>query len=126
MATTKEVADGLLGFCRQGRFLDAVDRYYTPATVSVEAVDFGLGLEQRGVESIRSKNVWWGDNHEVHGISVRGPFMGSGDLANQFAVHFMFDITPKATGQRFMFAEMALYTVEDGKIAREQFFYPAA
>lgn len=126
MATVKEIAEGLIELCRNGRFLDAIDRYYSPDIVSVECVDFGLGKEQRGVDAIRSKNIWWGENHEVHGIKVEGPFLGSDQLANQFAVRFMFDITPKSSGKRFTFAEMALYTVEKDKLAREEFFYPAA
>jgi ketosteroid isomerase-like protein len=32
-------------------------------------------------------------------------------------------VTAKATGQRFQMEEMALYTVKDGKIVGEQFFY---
>lgn len=126
MATVKEIADGLMELCRQGRFEEAVDRYYSSDIVSVEAVDFGLGKEQRGIDAVRSKNIWWGENNEVHGITVNGPYLGVDRLANQFAVYFAFNITPKATGKRLMFAEMALYSVERGKIVREEFFYPAA
>jgi hypothetical protein len=43
MTTVKELAAGLIELCREGRFLDAIDRYYSPDIVSVEAVDFGLG-----------------------------------------------------------------------------------
>lgn len=46
--------------------------------------------------------------------------MGDDD---QFAVHFAYDVTAKPSGQRFNMAELALYTVKDGKIVREQFFY---
>jgi ketosteroid isomerase-like protein len=44
---------------------------------------------------------------------------------NQFAVQYTFDVTFKPTGQRTEMSEMALYTVKDGKIVREQFFYNA-
>ena len=43
--------------------------------------------------------------------------------SGQFAVHFTFDITPKSTGQRITQQEVGLYTVKDGLITREQFFY---
>lgn len=122
----KEIAEGLIELCRAGRFLDAVDRYYSPHVVSVEAVDFGLGKQQNGIQAIRGKNVWWGENHEVHAIRIDGPYLGSGGLENQFAVRFELDITRKASGERYTFAEMGLYTVEHGKVAREEFFYPAA
>ena len=51
---------------------------------------------------------------------MRGPFF-SGD--NQFAVHFTFDVTRKATGARVTLEEVGLYTVENDKITREQFFF---
>jgi hypothetical protein len=50
---------------------------------------------------------------------VNGPFLGD----NQFAVQYTFDATFKPTGQRSQMTEMALYTVKDGKIVKEQFFY---
>ena len=36
-----------------------------------------------------------------------------------------FDTTSKATGQRSRMTEMALYTVKDGKVVHEQFYYYA-
>lgn len=42
---------------------------------------------------------------------------------NQFAVQHTFEATYKPTGHRHTMTEMALYTVKDGKIIREQFFY---
>jgi ketosteroid isomerase-like protein len=43
---------------------------------------------------------------------------------NQFVVHFGMDVTTKETGQRVQMNEIGLYTVRDGKIAEERFFYP--
>ncbi|HJU90246.1 MAG TPA: nuclear transport factor 2 family protein [Gemmatimonadaceae bacterium] len=126
MSTITELASNLVDMCRQGRFVDAVDKFYAPNIVSVESVDFGLGKEQRGLEAVRGKNVWWEENNELHGVQVAGPFVGAGRHSNQFAVRFDFDVTSNATGQRRRVVEMALYTVEDGRIVREEFYYPAA
>jgi len=41
----------------------------------------------------------------------------------QFVVFFTLDITPKATGQRITREEVAVCTVKNDKITREQFFY---
>lgn len=60
-----------------------------------------------------------GDNHQVHEANVTGPWP-NGD---QFIVGFKYDITFKPSGKRFVMEEMALYTVKDGRIAREDFFY---
>jgi hypothetical protein len=50
---------------------------------------------------------------------VNGPFLGD----DQFAVQYSYDITVKPTGRRTGGTEMALYTVEEGRIVRERFFY---
>jgi ketosteroid isomerase-like protein len=36
---------------------------------------------------------------------------------------FEMDVTPKAGGERMQMKEVALYTVKDGKIAQEEFWY---
>jgi hypothetical protein len=126
METVDQIATGIATLCRQGRFLDAVERYYSPSIVSIEAVDFGLGREQRGIEAIRHKHAFWEQHNETHSVSVRGPYLGTGPAANQFALHFLFDITRKATAVRGPLSEVALYTVVNGKIAHEEFFYPSA
>ncbi len=33
------------------------------------------------------------------------------------------DVTPKESGQRMTMDEMAVYTIKNGKIAEERFFY---
>ena len=67
----------------------------------------------------RVKNEWWFANHDIHRAEVNGPFLGE----DQFAVQYSYDITFKPTGRRTAGTEMALYTVEDGRVVREQFFY---
>lgn len=36
---------------------------------------------------------------------------------------FHYDVTNKPSGQHFNMKEVALYTVDGGKITREEFFY---
>jgi ketosteroid isomerase-like protein len=38
-------------------------------------------------------------------------------------VRFKYDVTPKHTGKRMTMDETGLYTVRDGKIVKEEFFY---
>jgi len=54
-------------------------------------------------------------------MQVAGPWPHD----DRFIVGFRFDVTMKANGHRFTMEEMALYTVKDGKIVREEFFYDA-
>jgi ketosteroid isomerase-like protein len=121
-ASTATVANELVALCRAGRNLDALAKLYSPKIVSIEPVSTeALPAEMTGIDAIRQKNEWWFDNNEINSYEVNGPFVGG----DQFAVQYLLDTTFKPTGQRSVMTEMALYTVKDGKIVREQFFYNA-
>jgi SnoaL-like domain len=115
--STQDVANGLVALCKAGKFSEAGLTYWSDNILSVEAM--GDMREVRGKESVRGKGVWWEDNHVVHGAEVDGPYV-NGD---QFAVRFKMDITIKASGERRTMDEVALYTVHNGKITEERFFY---
>ncbi|AVQ81564.1 MULTISPECIES: nuclear transport factor 2 family protein [Variovorax] len=117
--TTLEIANQLVALCRQGKFEDAKSLYADDA-VSVEAgAPPGQQREAVGLAAIEAKGKWWSDNHEVHSFKVTGPWPHD----DRFIVGFEFDVTMKATGQRFKMEEAGLYTVRDGAIVREEFFY---
>ncbi|MES0136089.1 nuclear transport factor 2 family protein [Mesorhizobium sp. M0016] len=103
---------------QQGDHLGAGEKYNADDIVSLEAMEGPMAIA-RGKEALRQKGEWWQENHEVHGGSVEGPYV-NGD---QFAVRFKFDITPKATGERVTMDEVGLYTVKNGKITEERFYY---
>lgn len=117
-------AEKLVELCRTGRNLEAIDTLYSKDIVSVEACDSpGMERTMTGIDKIRGKNQWWFENHQIHGGSVKGPFMHGND---KFAVLFQTDATPKVgpmAGKRMQFEEIGVYTLQDGKIAREEFFY---
>jgi ketosteroid isomerase-like protein len=122
-ASTAAVAQELVALCREGRSLDAVNQLYSPRIVSIESSGSPeMPAEMNGLDAIRGKHQWWEANNDVHSMEVNGPYLGEG----QFAVQFTFDSTFKPTGQRRTMTEMALYTVKDGRIVREQFFYNPA
>lgn len=119
-SATATVAEELVAFCRAGRNMDAINTLYSPEIVSVESMGSEeMPREMKGIDAIRQKNQWWSENNEVHSAETDGPFIGDG----KFAVRYAFDATFKPTGKRETMEEMALYTVENGKIVREQFFY---
>jgi ketosteroid isomerase-like protein len=118
---TATVAEELVSLCREGRNQDAINSLYSPDIVSIESMgNETMPREMRGIDAIRGKNQWWAENNETHGATVEGPFLGPDD---KFAVYYNYDTTFKPTGQRSNMEEMALYTVKDGKVVREQFFY---
>jgi len=74
----------------------------------------------QGVEAIRGKHEWWYANNEVHSTSAEGPYVGNRD--DQFVLRFLMDITPTG-GERMQMDEVALFTVQDGKICKEEYLY---
>jgi len=117
---TMEIAKNLVDLCRQRKNDDALTTLFSTRAVSVEAfAPPGGQQETQGIEAIRGKGKWWRDNHEVHSTSVTGPW----PHGNRFIVGFQFDVTNKPSGRRMKMDEVGLYTVENGKIVREEFFY---
>jgi len=115
--STQDVANGLVALCKAGKFNEAGETYWADNVLSVEAM--GENAELRGKEAVRGKGTWWENAHEVHSAKVGGPYVNG----NQFVVRFTTDITIKASGERRTMDEVALYTVRDGKITEERFFY---
>jgi ketosteroid isomerase-like protein len=118
--TTSEVANEFVTLCRQGKNFEVMQRLYDENIVSVEAVLRKTGsFETTGKANVIQKSAEWAGAHEIHGGTVDGPFL----VGDKFAVVFAFDVTPKATGERVQDREIAVYTVENGLIVREEFFY---
>ena len=113
----KETAEGLTALVREGRFKEAVNKYYDKDVVSIEP--YGEPKKAEGIEAIRGKADWFEENHEVHAINVSAPIIS----IHHFALRYTLDVTPKETGERTTMDEIAVYEVKDGKIIREQFFY---
>jgi hypothetical protein len=112
----KTVASQFVELCNQGKNFDVMHAMYAPDIVSVEA----SGEETAYKTPVIQKSEQWQAKNTIGGEKVRGPFFNG---PNQFAVHFTFEVTPKATGQRITLEEVGVYTVKDDKITREQFFY---
>jgi len=116
----QELAKDFVNLCRNNDNLEAIRKYYADDIVSVEAAAGPSGSkETRGIEGVRAKNQWWIENHEIHSGQANGPYVGD----DGFAVEYIYDFTNKPSGRRIQMQEMALYTVHNGKIVREQFFY---
>lgn len=117
--STDSVARDFTALCAAGHFEQAGREFWSDDVVSIEAMQ-GDGAVAKGREAVEAKGAWWYANHEVHGVKVGGPYV-NGD---QFAVRFTIDVTPKG-GTRAVLDEIGLYTVRDGKITEERFFYAA-
>jgi len=115
--STQDVAKQFTDALKKGDFAKA-ESFWSDDVVSVEAQE-GPMREVRGKDAVHGKGEWWTDNHEVHRFDAFGPYF-NGD---QFALRFSIDVTRKQSGERVQMEEVGLYTVRDGKIVEERFFY---
>jgi SnoaL-like domain len=115
---TEGVATRLVELCRNGEWRKALDELYAKDIVSVEAHEMeNMPAEMCGIDQVRGKTDWWEKNMEVHSAKVSGPFVAR----DTFVVQFDIDVTDKASKKRMQMSEVGIYTVKDGKVAREEF-----
>ena len=121
--TTLEVGKKLVALCKEDKNVQAVETLYSPSIVSIEAMSMpGMPAKIEGLDAVKKKNKHFMDTHKIHSKEINGPWP-NGD---RFAVHMKYDVTASdgpMAGKRMTMEETALYTVKDGKIAREEFFY---
>ena len=115
---TEEVANKLVELCRKNAWMKAIDTLYDKDIVSVEARGMdGESPEKRGIDQVRGKTEWWLQNMEMHSVKVSGPFVAH----DHFVVQYDIDVTNKASKERMQMSEVGVYTVKEGKVAREEF-----
>jgi len=123
--TLDEIAQTLAEACRTGGERQALEDLYADAAVSVEAYGQDAPRVTEGKAGISGKHDWWDANFEVLEASVGGPHLhpGHGDVPDRFGLTFTLKAKFKPTGDVTDMNEIALYTVADGNIVREEFFY---
>ena len=121
--TTHEIGQKYVALCREGRREECLTTLFSDDAVSVEAAAPPGGERiAKGLQALRAKSKWWSDNHEMHRAELSGPYPHD----DRFAVRFVFEVTHKPSGQRRSIDEIGLFTVVNGKITREEFFYATA
>ncbi|CAN5916982.1 nuclear transport factor 2 family protein [soil metagenome] len=120
---TAEIAKKYVALVKEHKHQEILSELFAKDATSVEAMTPPGGERTaKGVEAIAAKGKWWVDNHEVHKAEVFGPYPND----DRFAVRFLYDITNKPSGKRMTMDEVGLFTVQNGKIVREEFFYPTS
>jgi len=117
--TTKEIADRLVGFCRQGDFEKAQQELFADDAVSIEPyATLAFEKETKGLKAIKEKGDKWNSMvEETHDLDVSDPMIAS----NSFACTMRMNVTIKARGPMDI-TELCVYQVKDGKIVSEQFY----
>jgi len=115
---TSEIAQDFAEMCQQGKMEEAGQKYWADNVVSLEPME-GDMARMEGKDAVTAKGEWWVNAHEVHKMESSNPSV-NGD---QFTMQFEMDVTNKESGERLQMQETGLYTVADGKIVEERFFF---
>ena len=113
--TTLEIATRLVSLCNEAKNHQAMEELYSKDIISVEAG----GHESRGLAAVFESGKAWREGHEVHSAKHEGPW----PHGDRFVVRFTYDLTDKKANKRMTLDEVGLFTVQNGKIVREEFFY---
>jgi hypothetical protein len=118
------VAGKFMELCSRGKHFEVMRTMYAPEMVSVE----GDGRETVGKEPVIHKSEVFQGANDILSQDLRGPyFCGDADAnSGKFAVYTSIAFAPKAGGARVTHDEVGLYTVKNGLITREEFFYDGA
>jgi ketosteroid isomerase-like protein len=109
-------AQRVVDLCNQRKNFDVMNTLYAADIVSVEPT----GKQTVGQAAVIEKSKRWAAANEIHGEKVLGPYLHGAD---RFAMHITFEVTRKDTGKRVTLQEVAVYTVKNDLITREEFFF---
>lgn len=117
--TTQEVADKLVAFCREGKYEQAVKELYSPEIVSVEA-EGSPNRIVKGLAAVAEKGQQFEEKMErINTSFISDPIVAD----NFFSCAMKMNVRLKGMPMDIDMDEICVYTVNDGKIVREEFFY---
>jgi len=115
-ATPAEIGAAVVAHLNSGAMSDTPlwDKFWSDAIESIE----GSGMGWTGRKAMEAKCAEFMGENEILGCRASGPFVG----ATGFAVHIEIELKPKG-GEVMQMKEVAVYTVKNGKVVREEFMY---
>ena len=117
--TTQEVANRLVTLCREGKYEQAVKELYSPEIVSVEP-EGAPNRIVKGLSAVAEKGAKFESMVEkVNSSVVSDPIVAE----NFFSCAMLMNLQMKGAPVAINMDEVCVYTVNDGKIVREEFFY---
>lgn len=117
--TTEQIANKLVALLKQGDYDTIYKELFSPDVVSAEPVGTPWGTVT-GLEGIAKKGEEFREALEAfHSVEISEPL-----FADDFiAVSMKSVVTWKGSPEPTNMDEICIYTVENGKIVREEFFY---
>lgn len=117
--TTQEVANRLVELCREGKYEQVVKELYSPDIVSVEQ-EGAPDRIVKGLEGIATKGVKFQEMLEtVNSSSISDPIVAD----NHFSCAMFMNVRMKGVPVDVDMNEICVYTVSEGKVIKEEFFY---
>ena len=117
--TTQEVANRLVELCREGKNEQAVKELYSPDIISIEP-EGAPNRIVKGIAGIAKK----GENFQnmlekVNSSVISNPIVAE----NFFSCAMLMNVQMKGVPTAVDMDEVCVYTVNKGKIVKEEFFY---
>jgi len=117
--TTQEVANRLVELCRAGKYEETVKELYSPEIVSVEP-EGAPNRIVKGLEAIAAKSMKFERMVEkVNKSVISDPIVAE----NFFSCSMLMNVQMKGAPHAIDMDEVCVYTVNEGKIVKEEFFY---
>lgn len=119
--SVREVGKKLVELSAAGKHFEFMRGFYAAEMVSVE----GDGKEYVGKEPVIHKSEVFQGANDIHSQDIRGPFfLGDANATSgKFTVYSSIEFSPKGGGKRVTHDEVGIYTVKDGVVTREEFYY---
>lgn len=116
-----QLSEKLVDYCRKGDWAGAQNELYADNCVSIEPK--GAPVERvEGLDAIIAKGQQFNEMvQEFHSIEVSDPIIAE----NHFSCSMKLTTTWKGAPGPSTMEEICVYTVNDGKVVQEEFFYTA-
>ena len=117
--TTQAIATRLVDLCRNGKVEEAKEELFAADIISIEPYEGMLPKETKGMDAIRKKaELFVSKLEDFYRSTISEPIV-AGDY---FSLAWNTDLQMKGEARKTN-SELCVYSVKDGKIVSEQFFY---
>ena len=110
-----DIAERLVAFCREGKYVDAIAELYAP---NVRQFENGTEVPG-GRDAIAEACRGWVASRVIHQNAILGKHVS----ADAIVLEMEYDVTPHDTKRRHQWREAGIYRVTDGKISDVRFYY---